>query len=46
MVRAGLMIDGLDFDLDLHAVMHRREDATLENTMSREHYVPSRSQRL
>ena len=39
MLRAGL-IDGTDFDLDFHAIMHWGEDAGLEK-----HYVPSRSQR-
>jgi hypothetical protein len=39
MVRAGL-IEGADFDLDFHAVMHWGEDAALEK-----HYVPKRSQR-
>jgi hypothetical protein len=39
MVRAGL-IEGADFDLDFHAIMHWGEDAALEK-----HYVPSRSQR-
>jgi hypothetical protein len=39
MLRAGL-IDGADFDLDFHAIMHWGEDAALEK-----HYVPSRSQR-
>ena len=39
MLRAGL-IDGSDFDLDFHAIMHWGEDAALEK-----HYVPSRSQR-
>jgi hypothetical protein len=39
MVRAGL-IQGADFDLDFHAIMHWGEDAALEK-----HYVPSRSQR-
>ena len=39
MLRAGL-IDGTDFDLDFHAIMHWGEDAALEK-----HYVPSRSQR-
>jgi hypothetical protein len=39
MLRAGL-IDGADFDLDFHAIMHRGEDAALDK-----HYVPSRSQR-
>jgi transposase-like protein len=39
MLRAGL-IDGTDFDLDFHAIMHWGEDPGLEK-----HYVPSRSQR-
>ena len=39
MLGAGL-IDGTDFDLDFHAVMHWGEDPALEK-----HYVPSRSQR-
>ena len=39
MLAAGL-IDGADFDLDFHAIMHWGEDAALEK-----HYVPSRSQR-
>ena len=39
MLRAGL-IDGTDFDLDFHAIMHWGEDAALEK-----HYVPSRSER-
>ena len=39
MLRAGL-INGTDFDLDFHAIMHWGEDAALEK-----HYVPSRSQR-
>jgi transposase-like protein len=39
MVRAGL-VEGADFDLDFHAVMHWGEDAALEK-----HYVPKRSQR-
>jgi Transposase DDE domain group 1/Helix-turn-helix domain len=39
MLRAGL-IDGADFDLDFHAIMHWGEDPALEK-----HYVPSRSQR-
>jgi Transposase DDE domain group 1 len=39
MLRAGL-IDGTDFDLDFHAIMHWGEDPALEK-----HYVPSRSQR-
>ena len=39
MLHAGL-IDGSDFDLDFHAIMHWGEDAALEK-----HYVPSRSQR-
>ena len=37
MLRAGL-IDGADFDLDFHAIMHWGEDPALEK-----HYVPSRS---
>jgi transposase len=39
MVQAGL-VEGADFDLDFHAVMHWGEDAALEK-----HYVPRRSQR-
>ena len=39
MLHEGL-IDGSDFDLDFHAIMHWGEDAALEK-----HYVPSRSQR-
>jgi hypothetical protein len=39
MVGAGL-IQGADFDLDFHAIMHWGEDAALDK-----HYVPSRSQR-
>jgi hypothetical protein len=39
MLHAGL-IDGADFDLDFHAIMHWGEDPALEK-----HYVPSRSQR-
>jgi hypothetical protein len=39
LIAAGL-IDGHDFDLDFHAIMHRGEDAALEK-----HYVPKRSQR-
>ena len=39
MVRAGL-VEGADFDLDFHAIMHWGEDAALEK-----HYVPRRSQR-
>jgi hypothetical protein len=39
MVRAGL-VEGADFDLDFHAVMHWGEDAALERN-----YVPRRSQR-
>ena len=39
MVAAGL-IEGADFDLDFHAIMHWGEDAALEK-----HYVPRRSQR-
>jgi hypothetical protein len=39
MLQAGL-IDGTDFDLDFHAIMHWGEDPALEK-----HYVPSRSQR-
>jgi hypothetical protein len=39
MVRAGL-VEGGDFDLDFHAIMHWGEDAVLEK-----HYVPKRSQR-
>jgi len=39
MISAGL-IEGHDFDLDFHAIMHWGEDAALEK-----HYVPKRSQR-
>lgn len=39
MVQAGL-VEGADFDLDFHAIMHWGEDAALEK-----HYVPKRSQR-
>lgn len=39
MLKAGL-VEGGDFDLDFHAVMHYGEDPILE-----EHYVPRRSQR-
>ena len=39
MVAAGL-VEGADFDLDFHAIMHWGEDAALEK-----HYVPQRSQR-
>jgi hypothetical protein len=39
MLHAGL-IEGVDFDLDFHAIMHWGEDAALQK-----HYVPSRSQR-
>ena len=39
MLPAGL-VEGSDFDLDFHAVMHYGEDPILE-----EHYVPKRSQR-
>jgi len=39
MLAAGL-VEGADFDLDFHAVMHWGEDAALEK-----HYVPRRSQR-
>jgi hypothetical protein len=39
MVNAGL-VEGADFDLDFHAIMHWGEDAALER-----HYVPRRSQR-
>jgi len=39
MVAAGL-VEGADFDLDFHAIMHWGEDAALEK-----HYVPKRSQR-
>jgi hypothetical protein len=39
MLQAGL-IDGADFDLDFHAIMHWGDDPALEK-----HYVPSRSQR-
>lgn len=39
MVRAGL-VEGADFDLDFHVIMHWGEDAALEK-----HYVPKRSQR-
>ena len=36
----GGLVEGSDFDLDFHAVMHYGEDPILE-----EHYVPRRSQR-
>jgi transposase-like protein len=39
MVGAGL-VEGADFDLDFHAIMHWGEDAALDK-----HYVPRRSQR-
>ena len=39
MVAAGL-VEGADFDLDFHAIMHWGEDAALERN-----YVPQRSQR-
>jgi transposase len=39
MLTVGL-VEGADFDLDFHAVMHWGEDAALEK-----HYVPRRSQR-
>jgi transposase-like protein len=39
LIAAGL-IEGHDFDLDFHAIMHWGEDAALEK-----HYVPKRSQR-
>ncbi|MFN2503984.1 MAG: transposase, partial [Acidimicrobiales bacterium] len=39
MVAAGL-VEGADFDLDFHAIMHWGEDAVLEKN-----YVPQRSQR-
>jgi hypothetical protein len=39
MIKAGL-IEGADFDLDLHAIMHWGEDAALEK-----HNLPRRSQR-
>jgi transposase len=39
MRQAGL-VEGADFDLDFHAIMHYGEDPVLE-----EHYVPRRSQR-
>ena len=39
MVAAGL-VEGTDFDLDFHAIMHWGEDAALEKN-----YVPQRSQR-
>jgi hypothetical protein len=39
MARSGL-VEGADFDLDFHAIMHWGEDAALER-----HYVPKRSQR-
>ncbi len=39
MVRSGL-VEGSDFDLDFHAIMHWGEDAALEKN-----YVPKRSQR-
>ncbi len=37
---AGGLVEGSDFDLDFHAVMHYGDDPILE-----EHYVPKRSQR-
>jgi len=40
MVRAEL-VEGGDFDLDFHAIMHWGEDAALQK-----HYVPKRSQRV
>jgi transposase-like protein len=39
MVRSGL-VEGADFDLDFHAILHWGEDAALEKN-----YVPKRSQR-
>ncbi|MGH9249622.1 MAG: hypothetical protein ACRD0W_08940, partial [Acidimicrobiales bacterium] len=37
---AGGVVEGADFDLDFHAIMHYGQDRILE-----EHYVPRRSQR-
>src|SRR5207302_2059669 len=37
---SGGLVEGADFDLDFHAIMHYGEDPILE-----EHYVPRRSQR-
>ena len=39
-MRSGGLIEGADFDLDFHAIMHYGQDKVLE-----EHYVPRRSQR-
>src|SRR5437016_8513 len=39
-MRRGDLVEGADFDLDFHAIMHYGEDPVLE-----EHYVPRRSQR-
>jgi transposase len=39
-MRSGGLVEGADFDLDFHAIMHYGEDPILE-----EHYVPRRSQR-
>ena len=39
-LRAGALVEGADFDLDFHAIMHYGSDPILE-----EHYVPRRSQR-
>ncbi len=39
-MRSGGLVEGADFDLDFHAIMHYGEDPVLE-----EHYVPRRSQR-
>jgi len=39
-MRRGGLVEGADFDLDFHAIMHYGQDPVLE-----EHYVPRRSQR-
>lgn len=39
-MRRGGLVEGADFDLDFHAIMHYGQDKVLE-----EHYVPRRSQR-
>src|SRR5438132_881307 len=39
-MRSAGLVEGADFDLDFHAIMHYGEDPVLE-----EHYVPRRSQR-
>jgi hypothetical protein len=39
-MRQGDLVEGADFDLDFHAIMHYGQDPVLE-----EHYVPRRSQR-